>query len=59
MALYQAEDHLEYARLHLAQGDIDHARQHLTSSKQLITAMGYHRRDQEVLDLESQLSVTL
>ncbi|MHB9075231.1 MAG: TIR domain-containing protein [Desulfobaccales bacterium] len=56
MALHQADAHLEYARLQLAQGDTGPARQHLTTAKQMITAMGYHRRDQEVQDLETQLS---
>jgi nucleoside phosphorylase/tetratricopeptide (TPR) repeat protein len=55
MGLYLADYHLESARLHLAQGNQDKAREHLTTAKEMIERMGYHRRDKEVNELEQQL----
>jgi hypothetical protein len=55
MRLYEADCHLEYARLHLAQGKKDEARQSLAIAKKMIQEMGYHRRDREVKELEPQL----
>ena len=56
MGLYQADCHLEYARLYLATGDKHHAREHLETAKEMVDRMGYHRRDGEVQELESQLA---
>ena len=55
MRLYEADCHLEYARLHLAQGNEGEARQSLDSAKEMIEQMGYHRRDREVRELEEKL----
>ncbi|HKS39133.1 MAG TPA: hypothetical protein VJX74_00860, partial [Blastocatellia bacterium] len=56
MGLHLADYHLESARLYLAQGNQDKAREHLTTAKEMIESMGYHRRDIEVNELEQQLS---
>jgi tetratricopeptide (TPR) repeat protein len=55
MGLHLADYHLESARLRLAQDDKDKAREHLTTAKEMIERMGYHRRDKEVKELEQQL----
>jgi len=55
MRLHQVDCHLEYARLHCACGDKDKARKSLAEAKTMIEEMGYHRRDQEVKELEAQL----
>ena len=55
MGLHQADCHLEYARLYLATGDTDKAREHLVIAKEMIGQMGYHRRDREVAELEAVL----
>ena len=55
MGLHQADCHLEYARLYLAMGDEDRAREHLVIAIKMIEQMGYHRRDNEVKELEAIL----
>jgi tetratricopeptide (TPR) repeat protein len=55
MGLHQADCHLEYARLYLATGDTDKARDHLVIAREMIEQMGYHRRDREVEELEAVL----
>jgi tetratricopeptide (TPR) repeat protein len=55
MGLYLADYHLESARLHLAQGNPDKAREHLATAREMIEHMGYHRRDNEVSELAEQL----
>jgi tetratricopeptide (TPR) repeat protein len=55
MGLHLADYHLESARLHLAQGNHDKAREHLATAKEMIERMGYHRRDNEVNELEQRL----
>ena len=55
MGLHQADCHLEYARLYLAMGDEDRAREHLVIARKMIEQMGYHRRDHEVKELEAML----
>jgi hypothetical protein len=55
MRLHEADCHLEYARLHLACGEKEKARQSLAKAKQMIEDMGYHRRDGEVAELEGML----
>ena len=71
MGLFVADCHLEYARLALARGgdvppgrDVpperlygnDDAREHLAIAKKMIDKMGYHRRDEEVKELETRIS---
>ena len=55
MGLYQADCHLEYARLYLAMDDQDEAREQLATAKEMIGQMGYHRRDQDVARLAALL----
>jgi tetratricopeptide (TPR) repeat protein len=55
MRLFEADCHLEYARLHLACGDKEKARESLAKAKGMIEEMGYHRRDGEVAELEREL----
>jgi exonuclease VII small subunit len=52
MRLHEADCHLEYARLHLACGEQEKARQSLAQARAMIEDMGYHRRDGEVAELE-------
>ena len=55
MRLYEADCHLEYARLALAKNDKDEARKHGQIAKDMINKMGYHRRDKEVEEIEMSL----
>ena len=65
MGLYLADCHLEYARLALAaersnvetskRSNVDEAREHWKTAKEMIAKMGYHRRDKEVEELEEQI----
>jgi len=55
MRLLQADCHLEYARLYLAQNEKDKAHQHWATAKEMIERMGYHRRDTDVKEIEEQL----
>jgi tetratricopeptide (TPR) repeat protein len=55
MGLYQADCYLEYARLHLAQGEKGRARKHWLKAKEMIELMGYHLRDEEVREIEGLL----
>jgi hypothetical protein len=55
MALYLADNHLESARLYLAMGDRDKAREHLATAKEMIQHSGYHRRDPELEELKRAL----
>ena len=55
MGLFQADGHLEYARLYLAMGEKSEAREHFATAKGMIGDMGYHRRDGAVAELEAQL----
>lgn len=56
MGLHLADVHLEWARLCLAQGDHAQAREHWATAKEMIARMGYHRRDQDVAEIEQQLA---
>jgi tetratricopeptide (TPR) repeat protein len=72
MRLHEADCHLGYARLHLAQADsvgangrsplreanIEQAKEHLETAEAMIADMGYHRRDGEVAELEEMLRGT-
>ena len=53
MRLYEADAHLEYARLYLAVGGGDSARESLDTARKMIAEMGYHRRDGDVEELEA------
>ena len=55
MGLHLADYHLESARLRLAQGDRDRASEHLTTAREMVERMGYHRRDNELNQLAEQL----
>ena len=55
LRLHEADAHLGYARLGIAEGDPMAARRHLENAREIINATGYHRRDGEVRKLESQL----
>jgi tetratricopeptide (TPR) repeat protein len=55
MRLFEADCHLECARLHLARGDEDAARKGLAQAREMIAEMGYHRQDGEVAELEEAL----
>ena len=55
MGLYLADYHLESARLYLAQGNQDKAREHWETAKEMIGRMGYHRRDGEVNEIAQKL----
>lgn len=57
MGLHQADCHLEYARLCLAEEprDLVKAREHLGTAKEMIGRMGYHLRDEAVRELEAEL----
>lgn len=55
MKLHEADGRLESARLHLALGEKDQARESLAQAKTIIEATGYHRRDRDVTEIESQL----
>ena len=56
MRLLEADCHLEYARWQLASNEKDKARGSLAKAKKMIEEMGYHRRDNEVKELEGYVS---
>jgi len=53
MGLHLSDCHLAYTRLYYAKGDSAKARKHLTTAKEMINRMGYHRRDKEIEELEN------
>jgi hypothetical protein len=55
MGLYLADCHLESARLQLAQGNRDKAREHWETAKAMIERIGYHRRDKELDEIAHKL----
>ena len=55
MGLYQADVHLEYARLYFAKCEKNKALEHLAATKEMVERMGFHRRDEEVAEMEKQL----
>jgi len=55
MRLHEADCHLESARLHLARGEREQARESLSKARGMVEEMGYHRRDGEVAELEGLL----
>jgi hypothetical protein len=54
--LHEADAHLAYARLSLAEGAPASARPHLTAARKLIEATGYHRRDRDLAELDRRLA---
>jgi hypothetical protein len=46
---------LRAARLQVAQGNWDKAREHWETAKAMIERMGYHRRDREVDEIAGKL----
>ncbi len=55
MRLYEADCHLGYARLFVAQGEKEEARESWAKAKEMIERMGYHRRDRDVVEIERQI----
>jgi hypothetical protein len=55
MGLHLADCHLEAARLCLATGEREEAREHWATAKAMVERMGYHRRDGEVAALKEEL----
>jgi tetratricopeptide (TPR) repeat protein len=55
MRLFEADAHLEYARLHLAEGDSAAARECLAKAKAIVADTGYRRRAPEVVELQERL----
>ncbi|UQA57153.1 tetratricopeptide repeat protein [Polyangium aurulentum] len=53
--LYEADAHLGYARLSLAEGKPTAAREHLAKARAIVEQTGYHRRDGELASLQSEL----
>ncbi len=58
MRLFLADCALEAARLHLAEGKTEAARERWKLGKGLVEEMSYHRRDQEVAELENELKAS-
>jgi tetratricopeptide (TPR) repeat protein len=55
MGLYQADCHLGYAQLYLAEGEKEKARGHWRTAKEMIGRMGYHLRDGDVEEIGREL----
>jgi tetratricopeptide (TPR) repeat protein len=55
MGLHLCDCHLEWARLHLAQGDRDKAREHWATAKAMVERMGYRRREKDVEEIAREL----
>jgi tetratricopeptide (TPR) repeat protein len=55
MRLHEADTHLEYARLHHAEGDSAAACECLAKAKAIVADTGYRRRAPEVAELEKRL----
>ena len=55
MKLFVTDCHLGYARLALAEQQPDVARDHLAKARALIEETGYHRRDDELAELEGRV----
>lgn len=55
MRLHEANCHLEYARLNIAENNKETARRHYTKANKMINEMGYHRRDKDLKELEELL----
>jgi tetratricopeptide (TPR) repeat protein len=57
MRLHLCDYHLEAARLHLAQGQPDEARDHWATAREMVAEMDYHRRDAEVAAIAKELGI--
>ena len=55
MRLHEADCHLEYARLYLAMDEKEKAREHWKKAKDMVNELGYHRRNEDVKELEKTL----
>jgi tetratricopeptide (TPR) repeat protein len=55
MGLHEADCHLGYARLYLARGEKERARESWAKAKEMIERMGYHRRDRDVEEIGREL----
>ncbi|HLL72094.1 MAG TPA: toll/interleukin-1 receptor domain-containing protein [Pyrinomonadaceae bacterium] len=55
MGRYEADCHLEYARLYLTRGEKEQARESWEKAREMIGRMGYHRRDRDVEEIGRQL----
>ncbi|HYG81464.1 MAG TPA: hypothetical protein VD861_13795, partial [Pyrinomonadaceae bacterium] len=55
MGLHQADCHLGYARLFMAQGEKDKARESWAKAKDMIERMGYGRRKKDVEEIGREL----
>jgi tetratricopeptide (TPR) repeat protein len=55
MGLHQADCHQEYARLYLAMGKKEDARKCRDIAKEMVDKMGYHRRDNDLKEIDEQL----
>ncbi|MDX6272042.1 MAG: hypothetical protein QOD28_3265 [Acidobacteriota bacterium] len=55
VGLFEADCHLEYARLHLTRGEKERARASWAKAKEMIEHMGYHRRDRDVEEIGREL----
>ena len=55
MRLHEADCHLGYARLHVAQGEKEKARESWAKAKEMIERMGYGRRKKDVEEIGRQL----
>ena len=51
--LHEADAHLGFARLSLAEGTPVAAREHLDRARTIVDATGYHRRDRELAELDA------
>ena len=58
MRLFLTDFYLESARLALAESDPTTARNHLTKARELVDETGYHRRDPDLAEIESQIPPT-
>lgn len=55
MRLFQCDAHLEYARLALAEGNTEQAREHVAAARRLVDEASYGRRRPEVEELEAKV----
>lgn len=59
MQLHLTDYHLESARLALAEGLPEQAKAHVREAERLIAETGYHRRDQELAELQARLTTPI
>jgi len=55
--LHEADAHLGYTRLHLAEGNRAAASERLALATKIVAATGYHRRDDELTRLTAALNL--